>query len=338
MCHPLPRDLKRMDITMKKLMKNLSVLLIPLSLYLLFSIAAPNRFGHINSMFVIFQQSLIPMVIGLGMCFSMTAGLFDLSVGAEIILASILGGMACSRFGLAGLIIGCILGGVMITLITGTLYRLLRIPSLVVSMGMVMVYEVISTALLGRTGLIMLAKEHSFLGNPPYNIMIVAVACTIFYLLFYRTKFSHHLRAVGSEERLAVSVGINAKKIKFLAYLSGGVFIGIAALMTISFAGSAGTKLNMESLTMVFQPMMGLMIGLELQRSTNLIVGIFIGEFAIAMIFTGLIAMGMPGTMQDVVLGMFLLIVMIITNNRPAMEGVSRRIKNRFARKPATNS
>ena len=77
----------------------------------------------------------------------------------------------------------------------------------------------------------------------------------------------------------------------------------------------------MSSLSMVFKPMMGVMIGMELlSLIDNLALNIMIGELCISMIFTGLIALGLPSTMQDVVLGIFMIAVMAVSANRKALQ------------------
>ena len=69
-----------------------------------------------------------------------------------------------------------------------------------------------------------------------------------------------------------------------------------------------------------------ILLALVLQRICDLTVGIFVAQFSLNIIFIGLIALGMPDTAQNVFLGVFLLLVMIIFNN-------SERIRLYFQRK-----
>ena len=68
------------------------------------------------------------------------------------------------------------------------------------------------------------------------------------------------------------------------------------------------------------------MLALVLQRICDLTVGIFVAQFSLNIIFIGLIALTMPDTAQNVFLGVFLLLVMIIFNN-------SERIRLHFQHK-----
>ena len=61
--------------------------------------------------------------------------------------------------------------------------------------------------------------------------------------------------------------------------------------------------------------MISILLALVLQNICDLTIGIFISQFSLNIIFIGLIAAGMPDTFQNVVLGIFLLIVMIFFRN-----------------------
>lgn len=68
---------------------------------------------------------------------------------------------------------------------------------------------------------------------------------------------------------------------------------------------------------MVFQPMMGVMIGIELcQLYDNMALNVIVGELCISIIFNGLVALGFQSIMQDVFLGAFMILVMSLSANR----------------------
>lgn len=299
-------------------------LLVPLAVYLIFLVLAPDRFGSLKSMHIILLQSIIPTVMAYGMCIGMVAGLIDLSPGARVIVASIVGGLLSVPFGLAGLVIGSVVAGVILGFVTGGIYTVLRIPSLVVSIGLVMVFEVVAVQISGRGSLITIPQKLSVLGYEPYNVIIGLFCFVLFYLIYYRTRFGFHIRAIGGNELVGKLMGIRTTRVKLMTFVVGGIFMGIASVLQISYASSIAATINMGSLPMVFQPIMGMMVGIQFQRFCNLALGILIGEFSLSMIFTGLIAMGLPSTMQNVVLGVFLLIVMGVSANRGLLASLRR--------------
>ena len=114
----------------------------------------------------------------------------------------------------------------------------------------------------------------------------------------------------------AKSIGINSIKIRFLCFVVGGIFVGIASFLQVSYGGAIAPKTGMNTMSMVFPPFMGVFIGQYLERYCDIMLGIFLGVFSMTMINTGLIAMGLPGTLQQVVTGCFMLIFMAISINR----------------------
>ena len=62
-----------------------------------------------------------------------------------------------------------------------------------------------------------------------------------------------------------------------------------------------------------FTPLMGTFFGLSFRKYGTAIPAIVIGEFIIAIIFNGFIAIGAPTTIQNVVTGAALLVIVALT-------------------------
>ncbi|MFR8317678.1 MAG: ABC transporter permease [Catenibacillus sp.] len=309
-----------------KIWKIAGVFVIPVLLFIIFWILAPG-FG-LHSLYVIVSQSVIPVIMGLGMAFGMAAGIFDLSTGSRVIVCAAFGGFLSQYFGLAGLIAGSLIAGLLVGAVMGLCHNLFRIPSLVLSLGFVMLLEVLTYTVMGSHSFIQISGDIAFLGKAPYNYMVCLVMMIIFYMIYYRTQFCYHVRVVGNNELLAKNMGIKPGRINFGCYLVGGIFLGVVGVLQISYSNSVTGAINMSSLSMVFQPMMGVMIGMELLALIdNLALNILIGELCISIIFTGLIALGLPSTMQDVILGLFMIIVMAVSANREKAEHIFRKYR-----------
>ena len=95
----------------------------------IFKVLTPGNFGSPANMLSYFQASLIATVGAVGFYFVMVMGMFDFSIGANIMLSAIVGCVFASRFGMgyAGLIIGSVLTGTIVGLLNGVFYVKLRI-------------------------------------------------------------------------------------------------------------------------------------------------------------------------------------------------------------------
>ena len=301
------------------LIRLLSVVALPVALFVLFSVLAPG-FG-LNSLSLVLRQALIPTVMGIGMAFGQTAGIFDLSVGTRVILAATVGGVLGNSIGIAGIVVGCLIGGILPAILMGTLHNVLRLPSLVLSLGFVMVLEIAASTVMGHTGQVAVDSSIAILGKSPLCFIITLACAVIFYFLYYHSKFSYHVRVVGNNELLAKNMGISVKRTNFMCFFVGGIFLGIVGILQLCYSNSVSASIQMGSMSLVFKPMMGVMIAMELLKLyDNFALNIVAGEVCISIIFNGLIALGLPATMQDVVLGVFMLLVMAVSAKRQVLK------------------
>ena len=98
--------------------------------------------------------------------------------------------------------------------------------------------------------------------------------------------------AIGSNEFVAKNMGINVNKYKVLAFILSGAFLGVMAILTISYGSSMVAVTGMASMSRNFVPTMGCFFGLAFKKYGMPLQAIVIGEFVINIIFFGFIALG----------------------------------------------
>lgn len=301
---------------MKKIIKKIGMtLLLPVIVYGIFLIVCFERFNNLNCVYTIFLQSIIPTITAYAYAFLHMSGLFDFTIGSRIIISGLVGGIASAKFGMAGLLLGALLASVAIAMITGLLNWICKIPSLILTMALTMIFEILGKNIAGKFSFVSIDYKYAALGSAPYIVIVLLVSAVLFYLIFNHTKFSYHMRAIGSNEAVSKNAGINVQIVKVQCFVCGSLFAAIAAILTISQSGSMGAQTNLGSATLLFKPLMGIIIAVVLQPICNMTIGIFISQFTLNTIFIGLIAAGLPDTFQNIFLGVFLLAVMIFTNN-----------------------
>ena len=279
-----------------------------------FKILTPENFGSADNLLSYFQASLIATTGAVGFYFVMVMGMFDFSIGANIMLSAIVGSVFAQRFGLgyAGLISGCIVTGTIVGLLNGFLYVKLRIPSMIVTTGLALIYESVANYIAGGVEQT-LASELRIFGRMPGDIILALIAFAIAYLILNYTKIGTYTYAIGSNEFVAKNMGIDVKKYKVLAFVISGAFLGIMSILTISYGSSMVAVTGMASMSRNFIPTMGCFFGLAFKKYGMPLQAIIIGEFVINMIFFGFIALGAPTAIQDVITGITLLIIITLT-------------------------
>lgn len=321
---------------MKRFLINiLKVIMLPVIVYLIFLVICFERFSNWNCIYTIFIQTIIPTITAYAIAYGNICGVFDFTIGSRLVISGVIGSLLAAQYGFAGMILGAIISAIVVGIITGVLNWWLKIPSLVLTMGLAMVFEIIGSKLAGHYGFVQIDNKYAIFGSSPNIVIIFLLSAVLFYFVFNHTVFSFHMRAVGSNEAVAKNSGIKTDLVKCKSFVYGSVFIGIAAILTLSQSGSVGAQTSLGSVTIMFKPLISVLLALVLQRICDLTIGIFIAQFTLNIIFIGLIAVGLPDTFQNVVLGFFLLVVMILFENSGRIEELKEK---RAARQKAMSA
>ena len=317
------------------LINTLKVIMLPVIVYLIFLVICFERFSNWNCIYTIFIQTIIPTITAYAIAYGNICGVFDFTIGSRLVISGVIGGLLAAQYGFAGMILGAIISAIVVGIITGVLNWWLKIPSLVLTMGLAMVFEIIGSKLAGHYGFVQIDNKYAIFGSSPNIVIIFLLSAVLFYFVFNHTVFSFHMRAVGRNEAVAKNSGIKTDLVKCKSFVYGSVFIGIAAILTLSQSGSVGAQTSLGSVTIMFKPLISVLLALVLQRICDLTIGIFIAQFTLNIIFIGLIAVGLPDTFQNVVLGFFLLVVMILFENSGRIEELKEK---RAARQKAMSA
>ena len=317
------------------LINTLKVIMLPVIVYLIFLVICFERFSNWNCIYTIFIQTIIPTITAYAIAYGNICGVFDFTIGSRLVISGVIGGLLAAQYGFAGMILGAIISAIVVGIITGVLNWWLKIPSLVLTMGLAMVFEIIGSKLAGHYGFVQIDNKYAIFGSSPNIVIIFLLSAVLFYFVFNHTVFSFHMRAVGSNEAVAKNSGIKTDLVKCKSFVYGSVFIGLAAILTLSQSGSVGAQTSLGSVTIMFKPLISVLLALVLQRICDLTIGIFIAQFTLNIIFIGLIAVGLPDTFQNVVLGFFLLVVMILFENLGRIEELKEK---RAARQKAMSA
>lgn len=205
----------------------------------IFKVLSPHNFGSAANMLNYFQASLIATVGAVGFYFVMVMGMFDFSIGANIMLSAIVGCVFATKFnlGYVGLIAGCIICGAIVGVLNGIFYVKLRIPSMIVTTGLALIYESVVNYIAGGVEQTLPANLRMF-GQMPGDIILAVLACVAAYIFLNYTKIGTYTYAIGSNEFVAKNMGIDVNKYKVLAFILSGAFLGVMAILTISYGSS----------------------------------------------------------------------------------------------------
>ncbi len=290
--------------------------------FAVFKILTPSNFGSPDNLYFYLQSSIIYSVGACGLYFIVVMGLFDFSIGANVVLSSIVGVVLSKQFGYAGLLLGCVLCGALIGFLNGFLYIKLNIPSMIVTVGLMLIYESVAYYAAGGVKQVLDAPMQAF-GSAPGNILLAFAAFLMTNFILKYTRTGTYCYAIGSNEQTAKNMGINVGRQKLKGFILCHVFVGVMAILSVSYGTSMTATTGMTSMIRNFTPLMGTFFGLAFRKYGTAVPAIVIGEFIIAIIFNGFVALGAPTTVQNIVTGAALLAIVALTA-RPEKGAVAK--------------
>ena len=171
----------------------------------------------------------------------------DLSVGGVVSLSAIVAGnlMNGTDAGIPLAVLACMLTGALFGLLNGLGVTMLRIPPLVMTLGMLGVLQGLLVVVRqgipsGRAApaLSGFVSQPFLLGLPGIIWLWIAIGVALA-LLLSRTVFGHRIYAIGANEQAAAMAGVPVKAVRIALFTLSGVFAAIAGVCLLGYSGSS---------------------------------------------------------------------------------------------------
>lgn len=307
----------------------LKTMLFPFVVCLFFGIATGGKVFTARSILVILRQSVMPAIIIMAMMPNLSLGLMDFSVGAVVTASAIIGGnmMNITGTGLPGLVFFALASAVLLTSLTGFLNNKLKVPILVVAMGLTLVYEALPSLLFPQISAAIIKVQYAVLAQSPYIFIVFGIAFAIYYILTNKTSYGHNIRALGGNSELAARAGLKVEQIKQLSFTFSGLFAGIAGAIYMCSNGQVNTPAAFGSMGTVMDAFLGLFLGMFLSRFCDGAVGIVIAVVTMTVLSNGMLNMGIDATYRDIVKSVVLFFLLAFSGNQPYFVAWRRDLK-----------
>lgn len=263
-------------------------------------------------------QISINGILAVGMTFVILAAGIDLSVGsvlafAGMVAASFVHGVAPYGVGwgiLAGLVAGAACGA-----INGLVVAGFRLPSFVVTLGMLSAAR--GMVQIWNDGMSIPGLSDSFLfigqgrvAGVPVSVLLFLVVLVIAWVVLRYTRFGRHVYAVGGNEKSAKTSGISTRKIQFAVYTICGLCAGLAGVVLTARTTSALTQSGIGyELDAIAAVVIG---GTSLSGGVGGVVGTLFGALIIGVINNGLDLLGVSSYYQQVIKGVVIVVAVLL--------------------------
>lgn len=304
---------------------------IVLLVLVVFFAAMEPRFFSVRNFARISISSAPALMVAIGVTFIIIMGSIDLSMEGTVSVCAVgfafaflaLGGTLASVAWLAlplALVIGAVIG-----LINGLVHVKLKIPSFMASLSMGFVGTGFALLLTGGDRL-RIEDElfRSLLTTRWLNFPIMVYVAGFFLLVAWfiqsRTPLGRNFYAVGGGEELAHASGLNVNRVRVLGFMLAGVFYAIGALLAVGRIGIAetatGNNFMFVSITSV------VVGGTALWGGKGGVWNTLIGVLIVNVINNGMVVIGLPGYLQDGVLGLLVIVAVVLSTDRKSVSFV----------------
>ena len=292
----------------------------------IFGVVAGPRFYAPFNLSLVLQQVTIIATLGIAETLVILTAGIDLSVGAIMILSSIVMGRFAVVYGVPigiafplGLLTGIVCG-----LINGLLVAMVKLPPFIVTLGTWSVYasmvifvshsetvrsqdiEAAAPFLQFTAGIIRLGGGAVL----TYGAILMIIVAVIMWYVLSRTPFGRHVYATGDDPEAARLAGINTRNTLIAVYTIAGFICALAGWVTIGRIGAAsplaGQDANLDAITAV------VIGGTSLFGGRGAIIGTLFGALIVGVFRNGLALAGLDSLWQEFTVGILIIAAVTI--------------------------
>ncbi|MGW1711231.1 ABC transporter permease [Streptomyces sp. NPDC002206] len=288
-----------------------------------FSVASPVFFSAGNFANIARQTALVT-IVAVGMALVIITAQIDLSVASNLALSGVVAAIVMRDVAgvwwlgtLAGLLCGLLVG-----VVNGVLVAVLRIPSFLVTLGMMGAARGVAL-LLSDTSPVLVTNVDFWniyndgalasVSTPILWTLLVVLAGGI---VLHLSTFGRKLIATGGNARAARYSGINTRRVTLIAFAFTGALAGLAGLILAARGHAARPDVAQGlELDVIAAVILG---GTSLFGGRGTIFGVVLGSLIIGILNNGLVLAGVAPSIQLIVKGA--IIVAAVAFNREKAE------------------
>jgi fructose transport system permease protein len=275
-----------------------------------------SRFYRLENLSLVAQQVAVVGSLAAGQTLVILTAGIDLSIGAVMVLSSLVMSKLVFDHGVPGvyaLLIGAAIA-ILAQAVNGLLVTRIKLPPFIVTLGTLSIFT--AATLIYAKGQTVALQPGAFLlwtGNVVKIgslhitngvLMMIGLYVVLGFALRY-TAWGRHLYAVGDDAEASRLAGISVNRVLLSAYMVAGLAIAVAAWILVGRVGggdpNSGLNANLESITAV------VIGGTSLFGGRGVVLGSLIGAFIVQVFDNGLALAGFDPNYQVLAVGVLVI-------------------------------
>jgi ribose transport system permease protein len=283
---------------------------------LAFAVITQGSWLSVGNMQSLSQLTAVLAVMAFGEAIVIATGEIDISVG------SVSGIGALAFLGLAPVVgsglalLGALACGILIGAMNGVFVALLGLPSLLVTLGTLFLFQGVGYAVTSgfsfaatdsvRQQWIYNAVGNSGVAGVNAGVIWALVVLVVLQLVVFETPVGNRILAVGGDAASSFSRGVNVTKIKFGVFVVSGLLAALAGVLDAAFIGYADGSFGATmELSAIAAAVLG---GCHLAGGRISLIGTLFGAFVLRGIQSFLILLGVQPQWYILVVGLIVVL------------------------------
>lgn len=287
------------------------LVIIAIGIYLSFRSRYFLTFQNITNIFLAIS---FEGMIAIGMALLIIIGEIDLSVGSIMAFGSVLAIIFQPYGMLLGMLAG-VAGGIVFGLINGILVTKLRLPSIAVTLGIMILLKGIVFAL---------TKEHTITGtnesfillsqtklfNIPLPVFVFIFLLIVFELILQKSFLGRSIFAVGGNATASKFFGIKVDRARIICFVITGFLAGLSGVMLAGKLNIASGNIGQYSNVFVITAV--LLGGISMEGGEGSIFKAFQGILLLGIINNAMVIVKISPFVQEIIRGALLIFIIVI--------------------------
>ena len=277
------------------------------------------EFLTVQNQINLFQLSIEKIIVALVMTLVIINAEIDLSVASIMGLSAALFGSLVNAGTPGGLaILICLAAGLVAGLVNAILVARVGIPSLVVTLAMLIGFRGLARVLVKDNSLGNFPAwftdlgQKGILGPIPLAILLFFVLLLLLGMTLHRSSFGRQVIVIGTNAEVARFSGLNVARVKTVLFLLSALISALCGLLYAarlgSVRGDTAFGFELDIITMV------LLGGVSIFGGKGSMTGVFLSILIILNLRNGMGLMNITGHMQTGVIGILLIASVLLPN------------------------
>ncbi|MCZ8334740.1 MAG: ABC transporter permease [Rhodobacteraceae bacterium] len=277
------------------------------------------EFLTVQNQINLFQLSVEKIIVALVMTLIIINAEIDLSVASVMGLAAVVFAYLLNQgWGGGSAALACLLVGLVAGLFNAVLVAKVGIPSLVVTLAMMIGYRGFSRVIVQDTSLgnfpdwVTELGQRGLIGPLPLSLVLFFVLLVALGVLLHRTGFGRQVVVIGTNADVARFSGVDVGRVKATLFVMSALISAVAGVLYAarlgSVRGDSALGFELDIITMV------LLGGVSIFGGKGSMVGVFLAILIILNLRNGMALMNITGHVQTGVIGSLLILSVLLPN------------------------